>query len=118
MAHHQGEGSLSIRSQSAEYRFCVFGERAFQFPQFAIIRPPEQAISPGTLLVVEQRQNMLEQRQRFWCGQGCLSQCVIKALTRLLVLLELQTSCFGWYPDHVADLGRRGRPQVEFSAWL
>jgi len=95
MPHHQRKRPLFLDAQRAEYRFGVPGERAFQFPQFAIIRPAQQVIAPGALLVIEQRQNMLEQRQRFRCGRGSIAQRLIQALTRLQVLLEAQTGCFG-----------------------
>src|ERR1700746_2602184 len=88
MPHHHRKGFLSIRSQSAEYDFGVLGERAFQFPLFAIVRPSQPVITPAALLIVEQRQNMLEQRQRFRCGRGSIAQRVIKPLALSLVLPE------------------------------
>ena len=72
-----------MRPQHAEYRLGVLGKRTFQFAYFPIIRPPEQVIAPDALLLVEQRQNMLEQRQGFRGDSGSIAQRLIQALTSL-----------------------------------
>ena len=78
-----------MRSQRAEYRLGVLGKRTFQFAYFAIIRPLEQVIASDALLLVEQRQNMLEQRQGFRCDSGSITQRLIQALTSLAVFFEV-----------------------------
>jgi hypothetical protein len=42
-----------MRLQRAEDHLGVPSKRAFQFAYFAIIRPAEQVVTPGSLLVVE-----------------------------------------------------------------
>jgi hypothetical protein len=48
-----------------------------------------QVITPDVLLLVEQRQNMLEQRQGFRCDSGSITQRFIQALTSFAVFFEV-----------------------------
>ena len=97
----------------------MLGKRTSQFAYFLIIRPPEQVIAPDVLLLVEQRQNMLEQRQGFRGDSGSIAQRLIQALASLALLFKAQTGCLGREPDHVSKLVRLSAAgdRISRSAW-